>query len=164
MVIVLMGVAGSGKTTLGQGLAQALQCPFFDSDDYHSQKDKDKMASGIALTDEDRLPWLKDISKNVKDWNFKYPVTVLACSALKQSYRDIIGQGSDVRWVYLTGDKDLIQRRLEERRGHFAGPNLLESQWETLEEPAGAIGVNINEKPDKIVEELLKKINNQTEG
>src|ERR1039457_2137969 len=111
MVIVLMGVSGSGKTTVGKKAAEKLACPFFDADDFHSAENKAKMGRGLALTDEDRRPWLQTLSDEMKKWNKKNSFTILACSALKQKYRDLLSQDVPVRWVYLKGERSLIQRR-----------------------------------------------------
>ncbi|KYQ89225.1 gluconokinase [Tieghemostelium lacteum] len=142
-VILLMGVSGSGKTSIGMNLSQHLKCGFNDADEYHSQANKDKMSSGIALTDEDRLPWLQTIHQRIVDLlsstnsiNSKYHV--LTCSALKQQYRDILSKGIDkdkLLIVHLHGSKELIAQRLV-GRNHFFNPKLLDSQFDTLEIPS----------------------------
>ena len=137
--IVVMGVTGSGKSTLGRALAEALPNGlFFDADDYHPVHNKEKMASGKPLTDEDRLPWLlrlRDLFQQHPDHR-----VVLACSALKQSYRDLLQQGSDsvpILYVFLDGSMELIMHRLTARTNHFMNPALLQSQFDTLERPTG---------------------------
>ena len=155
MVIILMGVMGSGKTTIGIRLAAALGCPFHDSDDHHSDESKQKMTSGEPLTDKDRKPWLENLAALIGKWNRQSPVSVLACSALKREYRDLLSSGNEVRWVYLKGPVDLVKARLAQRRGHFADPRLLESQYAILEEPRDAIVVDIGEGPDQMVEKIL---------
>lgn len=155
MIIVLMGVAGSGKTTVGRSLARALGCPFYDSDDFHSVEAKEKMAKGIGLTDADRQPWLAELVRRMKVWDTESPQTVLACSALKQSYRDQLAQGASLEWVYLKGSPDLIYQRLEERQGHYASTALLESQFEALEEPRKALVLDISESSENLVFSLL---------
>lgn len=158
MIIVLMGVTGSGKTTIGRMLADALDCPFYDSDDFHSSSHKEKMGKGIPLTDEDRLPWLKLIRAKMGEWEKAGPLTVLVCSALKQSYRDLLSNGIQVQWVYLKGDRETIEGRIEARQGHFAGSNLLESQIAALEEPAKAFVVDVRKNPKIIVGELIQEL------
>lgn len=155
MIIVLMGVAGSGKTTLGKQLSLALHCPFYDGDDFHSPGARLKMSRGEALTDDDRQPWLEDLNRNMKKWNVQSPRTILACSALKQKYRDFLSRGVEIIWVYLKGDKELIKQRLKQRQGHYAQANLLDSQWESLEEPINAIILDISVSPERLVEALI---------
>lgn len=155
MIIVLMGVAGSGKTTLGKQLSLALHCPFYDGDDFHSPQARIKMSRGEALTDEDRQPWLEDLNRNMMQWNVQSSRTILACSALKRKYRDLLSRGVEVTWVYLRGDKALIGKRLEERQGHFATVALLDSQFESLEEPTNAIVLDISNPLERLVEALI---------
>ena len=157
MIIILMGVAGSGKTTLGKQLSLALHCPFYDGDDFHSPEGRLKMSRGEALTDEDRQPWLEDLVRNMKKWNVQNPQTILACSALMQKYRDFLSQGSTVSWVYLRGDKALIRERLEKRQGHYATAQLLDSQFESLEEPSNAIVLEISNTIERLVEALIPR-------
>jgi gluconokinase len=158
VIVLLVGVAGSGKTTLGRKLAQSLGCPFYDGDDFHSLANKGKMAKGIPLTDEDRIPWLQSLHAAMVKWERETPLTILACSALKQKYRDLLSDQIPVRWIYLKGDRETIRQRLQDRRGHFAGPDLLASQFEILEEPTRAIFVDIRQEPDIIVERLLEAL------
>ncbi len=155
MIILLMGVAGSGKTTVGKALAQALGCPFYDSDDLHTPEAKNKMAQGIGLTDEDRKPWLEELAQCLKVWNVESPRTVVACSALKQKYRDLLNQAAPIEWVYLKGDKTLIAERLKARKGHFVSEALLNSQFEALEEPKKALVLDVFESPESLVFTLL---------
>ncbi len=155
MIIVLMGVTGSGKTTLGKQLSLALHCAFYDGDDFHSPEGRLKMSRGEALTDEDRQPWLNDISRNMKKWNVQSPRTLLACSALKQKYRDFLSGSAEITWVYLKGHKALIRERLEKRQGHYATDELLDSQFESLEEPKNAIILDISDPPERLVEALI---------
>ena len=158
MIIGVMGVSGSGKTTIGQKLAEALHCPFYDADDFHSSANKEKMARGEALTDQDREPWLLRLSEEMEKWDRQGPYAVLACSALKQKYRDLLAQKVPIRWVYLKGEKGLIQKRLEARKGHFFNPALLDSQFLDLEEPSDAIVVTISSEVDEIVRSVLKEL------
>jgi gluconokinase len=160
MVILLMGVSGSGKTTIGKMLAQKQQWQFRDADDFHPQSNKDKMQRGEALTDVDRYPWLELLRQEI-DRAFQANIElILACSALKAVYRQILADDSDrVRFVYLKGSFELIQQRLKERHGHFMNPDLLESQFDDLEEPEGAIVVDISESPEASVKQIQDKLN-----
>ncbi len=142
MVILLMGVTASGKTTVGRALATELGWRFADGDDYHSAANIARMRAGIALTDEDRAPWLESLRKAILGWLAAGKNVVLACSALKASYRDILLVSSDVKLVYLRASKELIAARLASRRGHYMNPKLLDSQFETLEEPQNALTID----------------------
>ena len=139
MVILLMGVTGSGKTTIGQALAESLHWQFVDADDYHSPANVAKMKAGIPLGDSDRAPWLASLREAITDWLHEDTCVVLACSALKRSYRDQLLVSPEVRLVYLRGSPELIARRLSERHGHYMNPHLLASQFATLEEPQDAL-------------------------
>ncbi len=151
-VIILMGVEGSGKTTIGRMLAGALGCEFHDADDFHSPQAKSKMAAGLALTDDDRRPWLDAMRGVIVQHLHDGIRMVLACSALKVSYRErLMVDPATVVFVYLRGDLALIRKRLRERSGHYAGVSLLASQFETLEEPRDAVSVDIADTPDRIV-------------
>lgn len=154
MLIVLMGVSGSGKSAIGKALSEKLRIPFYDADDFHSEANKKKMKEGIPLTDTDRKPWLKSLA----DFMLAHGEMILACSALKHSYRRILRVSSDVRIVYLKGSYELIRSRLEARHGHFFNPSLLDSQFETLEEPRHAITVDISPPIPEIVENIAKLI------
>ena len=161
MIVVIMGVAGSGKTTIGKQLAARLGCGFSDADEFHSEANKEKMARGIALDDQDREPWLRAMRAAIEaqlrqghDW-------VFACSALKRSYRQLLSGGDEeVVWVYLDGSEALLLERLTRRAGHFFDPSLLRSQLQTLEAPREdeAIRVDISPSPEAIVETLLKRL------
>src|SRR5690242_14636779 len=136
VIAVVMGVSGSGKTTVSALLAAALGCQFQEGDDLHPAENVEKMKSGTPLTDADRLPWLHKIAELIDGWRARHESGVLSCSALKRSYRDIVIDGrSDVTLVYLRGSYDLIRRRMAERDGHFMPVALLDSQFATLEEP-----------------------------
>lgn len=143
MIVLLMGVCGCGKTTVGQALAGELGWAFLDADDLHPPANVTKMASGIPLSDEDRWPWYDRIVAELRRLQTAGRNVVIACSALKQAYRDRIARGGDVRTVYLKGDAATIEPRLASRRGHFMPSSLLASQFATLEEPAEAIVVDI---------------------
>lgn len=157
LILILMGVVGAGKTTIGTLLAQKLGWHFADADDFHSDANKAKIARGIALTDADRAPWLAALRKAIEDWNAKGENVVLACSALKRSYRDELQTG-EVRFIYLKGDYDLISKRLHSRHGHFATESILKSQLADLEEPRDAVTVTVNRTPDEIVAEIARKL------
>lgn len=143
MVILLMGVTGSGKTTIGRALADSLQWQFVDADDFHPQANVAKMQAGIPLDDADRAPWLAALHEAIAEWLHAGTSVVLACSALKQSYREQLLISSEVRLAYLRGSPELIAQRLSERHGHYMNPDLLASQFATLEEPQDALTVEV---------------------
>src|SRR5438132_841873 len=152
MIIILMGVSGSGKTTIGERLAQALSWPFYDGDQFHPPANVAKMQQGIPLTDEDRWPWLQALRMHIETCIHQGVSAVLTCSALKQAYRkQLIIDEAEVNLVYLKGDYDLIHERLAQRQGHFMPPGLLASQFAALEEPEQAIVVDIGPPPETIV-------------
>lgn len=151
MVIVLMGVTGSGKTTVGEQLAQQLGWTYYDADDFHPEVNVRKMASGTPLTDEDRWPWLKTLSVAIDQWLQAKQGAILGCSALKQSYRDIlVSERPGVQIVHLKGPKALIAQRLETRQHRYMPTSLLDSQFATLEEPRDALSVDIGPAPAAI--------------
>ncbi|NWF59854.1 MAG: gluconokinase [Fischerella sp.] len=159
MIILVMGVSGSGKTTIGQLLADSLQWEFRDADNFHSPENIDKMRRGIALDDADRLPWLQDIQAAIKKWLEENQNVVLACSALKDSYRQYFLIGDKrIKLVYLKGSYELIQKRLQERQNHFMPEKLLQSQLDALEEPADAVYVDISQPPQEIVQEIRESL------
>ncbi len=143
MIVVLMGVCGCGKTTVGRALAAKLEWRFLDADDFHPQANVAKMAHGVPLTDDDRWPWLDRVVAELKRHQLAGLHVVLACSALKQAYRDRLAQGGDVRLVYLKGDAATIEPRLAGRSGHFMPASMLASQFAALEEPSAAIIVDV---------------------
>ena len=159
MIIVVFGVSGSGKTTIGKKLSKKLQIPFFDADDFHPQANIDKMSSGDSLNDQDRYPWLLNLSRKIGDWSSKEGA-VLACSALKESYRDILSSQSEValNWVHLFGTETLIKKRIDAREGHFMNPNLVRSQFDTLEVPKYGIHVDVDEEPEAIINTIISKL------
>lgn len=142
MVVVLMGVAGSGKTTVGSRLAAELGWAFHDGDDFHPPANLARMRAGVALTDRDRAPWLEALHELVRDCERRNSSAVIACSALKQSYRRRLLDGTGARLVYLRAGPELIRRRLEGRVGHFFAPALLSTQFAALEPPEGAVEVD----------------------
>jgi gluconokinase len=154
MIIIIMGVSGVGKSTAGALLAERLGWSFRDADDYHPESNIQKIKNGIPLTDDDRLPWLETLRELIRAGGD--PGIVLACSALKQSYRDFLRDGrEDVAFIYLKGEKELIEKRLEGRRGHFAGPGILESQLRDLEEPEDAIVIDASRGPQSIADDII---------
>lgn len=156
-----MGPAGSGKTTVGILLAKQLSWEFADGDDFHSPASKQKMSRGVGLTDEDRVPWLQSIRDAMDQWLAERRSVVLACSALKRSYRERLGVDSDakdIKLVYLKGSYDLLLERLRDRKGHYAREQLLASQLVDLEEPTDSITVEVSRSPEQIVVEIRKQL------
>ncbi len=158
MIVIIMGVVGAGKTTVGRLLAERLGWEFADADDYHSQENINKIRRGIPLDDADRNPWLLRLRAVIENWSSHGCNGVLACSALKRSYRDELKIGPEVQFVYLHGSAELIEQRLRSRQGHFAGDQILASQFADLEEPETAITVNIDQPPGQIVAEIREKL------
>lgn len=158
MIILVMGVAGAGKTTIGTLLADQLHWVFADADSYHSAENIKKMASGTPLTDVDRMPWLAALRKLIQSWIADDQQAILACSALKESYRQQLLVSPEVRLVYLRGNASLIHDRMLHRAGHYMDPGLLESQFETLEEPTEAVIVDVNAQPAEIVAEIRRRL------
>ena len=158
MIAIVMGVTGSGKTSVGLLLAQQLGWEFADADDFHPSANVDKISHGIPLTDEDRGPWLDRLRIQIANWIVKGQNAVLACSALKRTYRQELSVGPEVRFVYLKGSPDLIAQRLRLRRGHFADEKILASQFTDLEEPEAAVTVDISQTPEKIVAEIRERL------
>src|SRR6266851_2954635 len=158
MIIVVMGVTGSGKTTIGNLLAARLAWLFADADDFHSPANKEKMRKGIPLTDADRLPWLAAMHDQITKWVALKQNVVLACSALKRSYRQELWNGREVKFVYLRGSYELIAERLRARKGHFADEHILAGQFADLEEPSDALVVDISASLDGIVAEICRRL------
>ena len=171
MIIILMGVSGCGKSTVGELLSKDLNLPFYDADDFHPESNVDKMSRGEALNDNDRIPWLNVLSKKIHDWD-RSGGAILACSALKEKYRDRLCQKMDngahgisgeeqnrVLFIYLKGSKSLISKRLSDRTGHYMPPELLDSQFNDLEEPSDAMIVHIDKDPSEILSEILPQLN-----
>lgn len=154
-----MGVTGSGKTTIGTLLAQHLRWTFLDADDFHSAANKAKMHAGIPLDDADRAPWLAAMHSELVRRNAAGENVVLACSALKQTYRDQLSQNLSVKVIYLRGTYDEMKHHIETRMGHFAGTGILAGQFADLEEPLDAIVEDVGHTPEEIVKEVLRKLN-----
>src|SRR5262245_61131467 len=159
MVIVLMGVAGSGKTTVGRVLADQLGWPFRDADEFHPPANVDKMSHGIPLTDHDREPWLAAIRRYIEETLARDGRAVVTCSALKEHYRQIIvPDPGRVKLVYLAGDYALIAERLRAREGHFMKTKMLSSQFADLEPPRDALTVSVAQNPEAIAAEIRKAL------
>jgi gluconokinase len=157
MFYVIMGVSGSGKSTIGKLLGDRTGWAFYDADDFHSTANIDKMNCGIALTDSDRLPWLTTLQQLIAAHLNSDRPGILACSALKAQYRQILGgTSSEVMFVYLQGDYDCIQARIQQRLGHFMSSELLRSQFDTLEIPHDALIIDIRLNPEEIVDKILE--------
>jgi gluconokinase len=158
MIVILMGVVGSGKTTIGRLLAEQLGWEFADADDFHPPSNVEKIRNGVSLNDEDREPWLDRLRDAIVTWNAEGRNVALACSALKQSYRLRLQAARDVRFVYLKGSADLIGSRLRARHGHFANESILAGQFADLEEPGQALTVEITHPPAEIVQQIRKAL------
>ena len=159
MVVIIMGPMGCGKTTIGELVAQKLLWPFYDGDDFHAKENVAKMHAGIALNDQDRKRWLENLRDHIQQWLGQGKNTILACSALKQSYRDILGVNqSTVRTVYLKGSFQLLRQRIEQRHHPYMDKNLLESQFDILEEPQDGLIVDIDAAPETIALTIIDRL------
>jgi carbohydrate kinase (thermoresistant glucokinase family) len=167
-IVVVMGVSGSGKTTVSALLSAALGCQFQEGDDLHPARNVEKMRGGTPLEDADRMPWLHKIAEKIDGWRARSESGVLTCSALKRSYRDIIiGNRPDVRLVYLRGSYDLIRRRMAARHEHFMPVALLDSQFATLQEPTSdehPIVVDADSRPAEIATEIVRQLEQRYGG
>lgn len=158
MMILIMGVSGSGKTTIGKLLSEQIQINYYDADDFHPESNIHKMANNIPLTDKDRLPWLEKLAKKIAVWEASGGA-ILACSALKEDYRKILSSTSKtIFWVYLSGSFSLIKSRIENRTGHFMNTSLLKSQFDTLEIPNYGLEISIKHPPQKIINCIISKL------
>ncbi len=151
--LVIMGVSGSGKTTVGKLLAQKIGRRFLDGDDFHPPENVAKMSSGIPLTDEDRLGWLETLASIIHEAD---NLTIIACSALKASYREIL---KEAEFIFLYGSPELLAERINQRSGHYMPPGLLQSQLETLEVPTNVLALNVVESPQTLVEQIMARFN-----
>ena len=159
--MIVFGVSGAGKTTIGKRLAGELGWKFYEGDDFHPAANIEKMRSGHPLTDEDRKPWLAKLRKLIERETSSKRNAVVACSALKRKYRDYLRVGPEVRFVFLRGDRKLIEKQLKQRRGHFMDPHLLDSQFRDLEEPQpdeGTIVIELGRSPADLVKEIRTKL------
>lgn len=158
-IIVVMGVSGSGKTTVGELLAQKIDRPFYDGDDFHPAANVEKMAAGHPLTDEDRAGWLATLASHMPAWEAAGGA-VLACSALKESYRQTLQAGASLSlgWVFLDTAPAVLRARLEARKGHYMKANMLESQLETLEKPAYGLHITDDVPAEKLVEQAVAQL------
>lgn len=159
MIVIVCGVSGTGKSTIGEMLAEKMKLPFFDGDDFHPQANVQKMQNGNPLNDDDRKPWLEKLSEQLVLWSNKNGA-VLACSALKESYREILSSNgaNDIKWVFLNGSRELLTERLGARKGHFFNPKLLDSQLDTLELPDYGLLVDVLPTPQEIVDDIAKQL------
>lgn len=157
--IIVMGVSGCGKSSVGKALADSLGWDFYDADDFHPPENVAKMADGVPLDDSDRAPWLASLHELISSSLKADQPGVLACSALKESYRQQLLDGNDgVQIVYLKGSFDLIWSRMKKRTDHYMKPHMLESQFETLEEPSKALTIDISKSVDEIVREVIANL------
>jgi carbohydrate kinase (thermoresistant glucokinase family) len=159
LIIYIMGVSGSGKTTIGKKLSAKFDMPFFDADDFHSRANKEKMKAGQPLTDDDRSEWLIVINKLAKE-QMKKEGAIIACSALKEKYRRVLSNKITIPlfWVFLHGNYELIQKRMKARTDHFMPPAMLSSQFDALEIPQQCLTIDISKNPGKIVETIISRI------
>ena len=162
MIVIVFGVSGAGKTTIGKLLTEELGWRFYEADDFHPRANIEKMRSGRPLTDEDRWPWLKLLREQITRSLAVKENAVLACSALKRAYRERLRVSDDVKFVFLRGDYALIENQLRGRRGHFMDPDLLQSQFADLDEPQlneDVLTIDLGRSPQELVEEIKAKLN-----
>jgi gluconokinase len=164
MIVVVMGVAGSGKTTVGTMLADALKCSFLEGDSLHSHANIYKMSRGIPLTDDDRAPWLAAVHARILEVFERGQNLVVACSALKKAYRRVLAEGVPITWVYLKGFPLLIRARLRQRPSHFMQAAMLATQFDALEEPDDAVVVDVSTPPPAIVDQILAELHRSHQG
>jgi gluconokinase len=158
MIIVITGVTGSGKTTIGKLLATELHWKFYEGDDFHPLLNIEKLRRGEPLDDRDRLPWLTAIRDTIRSAIDRGENAVIACSALKESYRRMLRISPDVILVHLEANRELVEKRLKHRTGHFMNPALLRSQFETLEEPEAALQIDAGLAPGEIVDDIRSRL------
>lgn len=164
MILIVCGVSGTGKSTVGKLLAEELKLPFFDGDDFHPESNVQKMKSGVALKDQDRQPWLESLSIELASWESNSGA-VLACSALKESYRKILSSQckKNITWIMLHGSTELLTERLESRKGHYFDSRLLDSQLDTLELPDYGWIIDVQQPPDEIVSDISQWLNGKAQ-
>jgi gluconokinase len=158
MILLVLGVTGSGKSTIGRMLAERLGWVYLEADNFHSAGNKEKMHRAVPLTEADRQPWLDAMHTELQKQDAQGKNVVLACSALREQYRNTLMAGLNVKLIYLRGFRELIAGRLRQRTDHFAGEPILDDQFAVLEEPQSALVVDIAESPEQIVEEILRRI------
>jgi carbohydrate kinase, thermoresistant glucokinase family len=158
MVILVMGTTGAGKSTVGELLSARLGWTFLDADDFHPEANVQKMKHGIPLTDVDRMPWLERVHGELARLSTEGKQVVLACSALKQSYRDQLSAGLDFRVVYLRGTYEEMRRHIEARHGHFAGESILAGQFADLEEPKDAVVLDVVRSPEVLADDIIRRL------
>ncbi len=158
MILIIMGVSGCGKTTIGKMLSAKLNWKYFEGDEYHPQENIEKMKNGIPLNDSDRKPWLLKLQYIINDALSKKVNIIITCSSLKESYRKILKVSNEVRFIYLKGSYSLIEKRMNERKDHFMKPGMLKSQFDALEEPTDAIIVDIDNSSENILIQILSKL------
>ena len=159
MIVLVMGVSGSGKTTIGEALARELGWKYLDADDYHPVANVVKMRAGVPLEDSDRWPWLEKIHEELVRLTAAGKNVVLACSALKESYRKQLSAGLDLRIVYLRGSYEVMRCHIERRHGHFAGASILAGQFADLEEPKDALVLDVTATPGEIADQVIHQLN-----
>jgi len=167
MIIIVFGVSGAGKTTVGKLLACELGWRFIEADDFHPAANIEKMRSGHPLSDEDRSPWLDCLRNQIAQLLAAGESAVLACSALKRAYRDRLRAGDDIKFVFLRGDYAVVEKQLRGRRGHFMSPELLRSQFDDLQEPKpdeNVLTIELGPTPEEIIEEIKTKLNLTVSG
>ena len=167
MIIVIFGVSGAGKTTVGKMLAEQLGWHFLEADDFHPAANIEKMRSGHPLTDDDRWPWLERLRDQIRQSLAAGENAVLACSALKRAYRDRLQASEHVKFVFLRGDYALVEKQLHSRRGHFMNPDLLQSQFDDLEEPEPdehVLTIEVGHTPEEIVDRIKSKLHLANSG
>lgn len=159
MIVIVCGVSGTGKTTIGKLLSEELKLPFFDGDDFHPDSNVKKMNSGVALDDNDRQSWLESLATKLALWESESGA-VLACSALKESYRETLASkcNEHINWIILNGSRELLTDRLNSRQGHFFGSLLLESQLNTLELPGYGLLIDVQSPLNEIVKTILNQV------
>jgi gluconokinase len=158
MIILLMGVSGVGKTAVGEALAEQLRWRFVDADDFHPAANVAKMRAGIALDDDDRVPWLQSLHEAIERWISAHESVVLACSALKETYRRQLVVGPEVKLVFLRAEFSVVSEHLAHRQGHFMSPALLQSQFDTLEAPTDAIAVDASRSIPETVADICSAL------
>ena len=167
MIIIIFGVSGAGKTTVGKLLARELGWRLIEADDFHPAANIEKMCSGNPLTDDDRWPWLERLRDQIRQSLAAGENAVLACSALKRAYRDRLQASEHVKFVFLRGDYALVEKQLHSRRGHFMNPDLLQSQFDDLEEPEPdehVLTIEVGHTPEEIVDRIKSKLHLANSG